>query len=235
VPSALVGALIIGGGLAAVGGGRLAMRLHMEPADLLLLVVWTIGPAVALVIATLVSPLGLQGRYSLVWVPGAAALASLAVRAFEPAAARRTVVLVLAVLAVLALGGTNHLGDMRGAIAAVDANADERSVVLLQSGYVESLQLDWYDDPERLAYLGASASFYPISGRLVVLPVDVAPDPGFSRSRIEASLLGTDRVLLITTSAQLATWVGEVLHGHGFVQHQLVADSPLVYEYDRSA
>jgi len=35
----------------------------------------------------------------------------------------------------------------------------------------------------------------------------------------------------VTTSAQLATWVGEVLHDGGWTQRQVVAGPPSVYEY----
>jgi hypothetical protein len=42
-----------------------------------------------------------------------------------------------------------------------------------------------------------------------------------------------DRVLLITTSPQLATWVGEVLLDRGFVQDELRGGTPFVYGYDR--
>ncbi len=231
VPAAVVLALILGGGLAAANGGRLATRLDIAASDLVLIVVWVVGPALLLIIGALVSPLGLQGRYSLVWVPGAVVLAAMAIRAFEPAAARRIIVLVLAVLSILALGGANHLGDWRGAMAAIGAHADDRTVVLVQSGFVESVQLNWYDDPERTSYLGAQTSYYPVPGRVVVLPVVVNPAPDFARARIRGSLAGADRVLLVTTSADLATWVGEVLRDEGWVQRQIVAGDPLAYSY----
>lgn len=231
MPAAMVGALVVGGGLAAANGGRLMVRLRISTADLLLLVTWVAGTSAVLIVASLVSPLGLQGRYSLVWAPGAVVLVALGIRAFEPAGARRVFVLTLGVLSILAIGGADHLGDWRGAMTAIDARAGSRSVVLVQSGYVESLQLDWYADPERVSYLGAPTSFYPMPGRIVVLPVDVNPAPDFSRERIEGSLEGADKVLLVTTSAGLATWVGEVLHDEGWVQRQIVTDNPLVYEY----
>jgi len=230
-PAALIGALIVGGGLAAMNGGRPAFRFHIRAADLILLVAWVAGPAVVLIIGSLLLPLGLQGRYSLVWVPGAVALAAVAIRALEPAAARRVVVLVLAVLSILALGGQNHLGDWRGAMAAIGERADDRTVVLVQSGYVESLQLDWYDDPERVSYLGAPVSYYPVPGRVVVVPVDVSQAPDFTRDRIMGSLEGADSAMLVTTNATFATWVGEVLRDEGWVSQQIVADSPFVYRY----
>ena len=233
-PAAVVGALIAGGGLAALNGGRLQARVAIATADLILLVSWVAGTAAALVVVSLVSPLGLQGRYSLIWAPGAAALVALAIRAFEPAAARRVVVLVLAVLSVLAIGAADHLGEWRSAMAAIDERASDRSVVLVQSGYVESLQLDWYSDAERVSYLGSPTSFYAAPGQVVVLPVDVSPAPDFVRERIRSSLVGADRVFFVTSSAAYATWVGEVLLEQGWVQRQIFAGTPLAYEYGPS-
>jgi uncharacterized membrane protein len=231
-PAALVAGLLLGGALAVLDGGRLGARLQIASSDLVLLVTWALGPLLVIVAAVLVTPLGLQARYSLVWAPGAAALAAVAIRSFEPATGRRIIVLALAVLSILAVGGVDHLGDWRGALDTVRGSADERSVVLLQSEFVESLQLDWFADPERRSYLGAPASFYPVPGQPVILPVDVSPDPDFARQEIEAALPGADRVYLVTTSSQLATWVDEVLQGEGgWVQLQIESDDPLVYEY----
>jgi uncharacterized membrane protein len=230
-PAALIGALIVGGGLAAVDGGRPAFRFRIARAALILLVAWVVGPAAVLILGSLVSPLGLQGRYSLIWVPGAVVLAAVAIRAIEPATARRIIVLVLAVLSILALGGQNHLGDWHGAMTAIDERASDRTVVLVQSGYVESLQLDWYGDPERVSYLGAPVSYYPVPGRVVVVPVDVSEVPDFTRDRILGSISGADSAMLVTTNATFATWVGEVLRDEGWVPQQIVTDSPLVYRY----
>jgi 4-amino-4-deoxy-L-arabinose transferase-like glycosyltransferase len=234
LPAAMIGGVVLGAALASRDGGRLTTRLRISPADLALVVSWTAGPALALVVASMISPLGLQGRYSLVWAPGAVILVSLAIRAFAPASARRIIALTIAVLSVLALGATDHLGDWRGAMALIGGDATERSVVLVQSGYIESLHLDWYADPERVSYLGASTSYYPVPGDAVVLPVDVSPVQDFSRDRIEGAIGDADRVFLVTSTAWMATWVGEVLHDHGFEQRQLSAGTPLAYEYVRA-
>jgi mannosyltransferase len=231
LPAAMVGGLVLGGALAALNGGRLTTRLGISGPDLVLVVAWIVGPTIVLIALTVVTPLGLQGRYSLVWAPAAVILVALAIRAFEPASARRVVVLTLAVLSVVAIGSPDHLGDWRGGMAAVSERATDRSVVLLQSGYVESMQLDWYDDAERVSYLGAPTSYYPVPGQVVVLPVDVTPDPTFSRNRIETVASGADQVFLLTSSTWMATWVGEVLRDEGFETEQVVAGIPFVYRY----
>jgi uncharacterized membrane protein len=231
LPAAIVGGVVLGGALAAANRGRLSTHLGVAPADLALVVAWVVGPAVALIVAALVSPLGLQARYSLVWAPGAVILVALAIRSFEPAAARRIVVLTVAVLTLLALGTGDHLGDWRGAMAAIAGDATERSVVLVQSGYVESLQLDWYHDAERVSYLGAPTSYYEVPGDVVVLPVDASPVQDCARDRIEAAIGDADRIFLVTSTAWMATWVGEVLLDHGFTQEPLVTGTPLAYEY----
>jgi hypothetical protein len=230
-PAALIGAFLAGGGLAALDGGRLAATLRIRRADLVLVVAWVVGPLAVIVGGSLVSSLSLQARYSLVWAPAAAILAALAIRAFEPAAARRIVVLVLAVLSLLALGSSLHLNDTRGAFAVLRARADVCSVVALQSGYIESLQLDWYADPERTSYLGAPMSYEPVTGRPLVLPVDVGPVTDFSRRMIEDALPGADRLFFVTTSEAQAAWVGEVLHAHGWTAKRIAGGPPLVEEY----
>jgi uncharacterized membrane protein len=231
LPPAMLGGAALGAALAAANGGRLTTRLGIGRAELALVVAWVAGPAAALIVASLISPLGLQGRYSLVWAPAAVILVALLIRTFEPAAARRIVVLTVAVLSVLALGTGDHLGDWRGAMAAIAGSATERSVVLVQSGYVESLQLDWYSDPERVSYLAAPTSYYGVTGNVVVLPVDASPVQDFARGRIEGAIDGADRVFLVTSTAWMATWVGEVLVDHGFTQEPLVTGTPLAYEY----
>jgi mannosyltransferase len=232
VPIAIVGALAVGGLLVLLGRGKL-VRPPIGRVDLLLLVAWTVAPMAALILIALVSPIGLQARYTLVWVPAAAGLVALAIRALEPASLRRIVVAVLVIVAILTLANAQHLGDWRGAMWAARDRADDRSVVLVESGFVESLRLEWFDDAERRSYLGAQASYYRVPGRVVVLPVDPASSPAFVREQVERAAKGADRVLLVGFSAAGPQLVLEILGEDRWVMRQLPADPPTAFEFVR--
>ena len=84
------------------------------------------------------------------WRAGSRRAAGWAVASLEPAAVRRMVAVVLALLSVLAFGGTLKNGeDWQGAAAFEREHAGPDTIVLLHPALVESAQLDWFSDPEK--------------------------------------------------------------------------------------
>ena len=100
--------------------------------------------------------------------------------------------------------------------------ADRDTVVLLQPGFTESDQLSWFTDPERRSFLLAPESYYPVPGRIVLLPANIDPSTeGFVRQQIRSALPGADRVILLTPgSPGTVPWVNEFL-GRGWVERDI--------------
>jgi len=234
LPATFAGAAVLGGAVAAARGGFKFAFPTIRQSDLVLLVSWLVVPLAILVGASIVSPVRLlQVRYTLVSAPAAALLVALALRSVEPPVARRIIVLVLAVLSVLELANPHHATDWRTAMTIAASMADRDTVVLVQPGFTESDQLSWFTDPERRSFLLAPVSYYPVPGRIVLLPANIDPSTeGFVRQQIRSALPGADRVILITPgSPGTVPWVNQFL-GRRWVEHDIpTQEVPTVSEF----
>ena len=115
--------------------------------------------------------------------------------------------------------------------------SDNGTVVLVQPGFTESDQLNWLTDPERRSFLLAPVSYYPIPGRVVLLPANIdLSTQQFVRQQIRAALPGADRVVLVTPGSPVtAPWLDEFL-GEGWTHRDLpTGDLPVVTEFSRTA
>jgi hypothetical protein len=131
------------------------------------------------------------------------------------------VVALLALLSVLGSGGSLKNGeDWRGAAAFERVNADAGTIVLLHPGLIESAQLSWFEDPERLSYLTAVTSYYPMVGRVTLLPhaLEDAGVHGYMEELVVSQLEGADRFLFITRYPDLPykDWLDGRLDADGF-------------------
>jgi mannosyltransferase len=207
VPAVVSGGVFLGVVLARMQGRVWLSLPQAVPSSLLLLVSWLLIPSIALfAISDLTSVTLLSSRYFASVTPAGAALAGWAIASIEPAAARRIVATLLAILSLLAYGGYLKNGeDWRDAAGFERANADPGTVVLLQPGLIESEQLDWFDDPERSSYLMAVDSYYPLEGRVTLLPLSLA-DPGaheYLDGLVTTELAGAARFLYVTRNPAL--------------------------------
>jgi mannosyltransferase len=238
VPAAVVGAAVIGGVAAVLRGGVTVKLPRVRRSDLVLLVSWLFIPLAILVGASILTPVRLlQIRYTLVAAPAAAILVALALRSIDPPKARLIIVLVLALLSVLQLARPHHSNDWRTAMALAGSISDNGTVVLVQPGFTESDQLNWLTDPERRSFLLAPVSYYPIPGRVVLLPANIdLSTQQFVRQQIRAALPGADRVVLVTPGSPVtAPWLDEFL-GEGWTHRDLpTGDLPVVTEFSRTA
>lgn len=240
VPTALSGALFLGVLLARTQGPVSLSMPRAQRSSLILFVSWLVIPSFTLFAISTFTPITLLApRYFASVTPAVAALAGWALASVEPALARRFVIAVLALLSVLGGGGVLKNGeDWRGAAAFERANADAGTIVLLHPGLIESKQLDWFADPERLSYMTAVPSYYPMVGRVTLLPY-VIDDPGvhaFMEGLVTSQLEGVDRFLLITRYRDLPykDWLDGRLATDGF-RSSVLAEFGLisVIEYQR--
>jgi len=219
IPPALIGAAIVGGLLA----GR-SLRLEpraasMDRSGAVLLLGWFLLPVGVLLLLALVSSIKLlEGRYLLMAAPAAVILAAIAIRSVEPARARRIVLLVFVILSILDLASPVKSGDFRAAADVVRSVADDRSVVLVRSGFQESVQPDWYTDPTRRGLLTAATDYYPVPGAVVPLPANLDPTTiDLARAQIDRAMAATDRIVAITlTGSPYGPWMEQYLQDHGW-------------------
>ena len=174
--------------------------------SLVLLASWLLFPVVTLFLVSALTPVTfLSPRYFASVAPAIALLAGWAIASLEPAAVRRIVAVVLAILSVLAFGGTLKNGeDWQGAAAFEREHADPDTIVLLHPELVESAQLDWFSDPEKRSYLLSVQSYYPMEGRVMPMPYvldDEARD--YLEGLVTGELAGVDRFLLVTRYPQV--------------------------------
>ncbi len=144
-----------------------------ERSTLVLLLAWTLVPAL-FVYAVSVST-GLRiflPRYLLTCIPGLSLLAAWAATAVRPREAAALAASFVVIFSVFSAGlrDTSHGGDWRQAAAAVNRASDERTPVLVRSGFVESTRLDWAHDRPGSGYLFAPLAVYPVNGYIVPLP-----------------------------------------------------------------
>ncbi len=106
--------------------------------------------------------------------------------------------------------------DWRSAAAFERGHAEASTVVLLHPALVESSQIGWFDDPERLSYLMSPTSFYSFEGDIVPLPYTETPAAERYLAPITRDRLADlDRFLIVTNHHEvpfpiwLAGWLGD--------------------------
>ena len=238
VPPAFVGAALIGGILASrhLRFGGDVRRLPRS--TVILLVGWLLIPTAFLVGLSTVSPIALlPARYFLCIAPAGVLLAALAIRVLDPSQVRRIIILFVVVFSILDLAAPAKSGDMRGALTLVRSVAGPHSVLLINAGFQESLQRDWYTDPERQGLLTAATGFYPVPGTVVPLPVDLNETTlDFVRLQVANSIAETDEVVVLTeTGSSYGPWFDEYMGQRGWTGER-VGDVTLftVTEFHRS-
>ncbi len=219
VPPALVGAAVIGG-LVALTSERVRTGTRRFPrSTVTLLIGWALIPPAILVGLSVVSSIDLlEARYFLCAAPAGVLLAAIGARAIEPAEGRRIVVLVFVILSILDLASPVKSGDFRAAAASVRSVADDRSVILVRSGFQESLQRSWHTDPARQGLLTAATDFYAVPGRVVPLPANLDPTTvDFVRSQVQRSIATTNHVVVVTlTGSAYGPWFDQYMDDHGW-------------------
>jgi hypothetical protein len=199
---------------------------------------WFLVPAGVLVGVAILTPIRLiMARYLLCAVPGGVLLVAVALRSVEPDRARRVIVLVFAILAIVDFASPSKSGDFRGAAAAASTVADGNTVVLVNGRFQESMEPGWYTDPSREGLLAAPTSYYPVPGDVVPLPVNLTmANVDFFRSRVETALSGRSHAVVIGESgSSYWPWFDEYMHQQGWSSTPVATVSLFtVMEYRRA-
>lgn len=241
VPPAAVAALVLGGCVSALAGGISVRPRGLSRASWVLMLAWLIVPLGTLLTVSVLTPIRfLALRYTLSAAPAGALMFAWVVRSLRPRTARRIVAGLFAILSVLALGNPLKMAqDWRGAAAAVNVQADEHTVVFVHPAFIESTQLDWLTDPERRSYLLSPLSYYPMQGRVVLLPATFDDSSrGFVAEEARGVPDGTDRVLLVTNfgGAGFGPWLDGHLGAQGWTAQRVGDFGEIeITEFDRPA
>jgi len=226
VPASVGAAILLGGGLAAASGQVEIRPVALPRSVFVLLFSWLLIPPVTLFAVSALTPVHVfSPRYALSAVPAGALLLAWGLRAVNPSAARRILVAVIAIIAVLtqtsALKGDEN---WRGAIAATRLLTNNRTVVLLHPALVESGQLGLFDDPTWRSYLLTPVSYYPLDGDVVLLPYELTQAAeSYVEEVLNRDLGGIDRIVLVTRYPWVPyeAWLDGRLGGHGWTSSQV--------------
>ena len=240
LPPVLVASLFLGALLARMGD-----RVRIAPAParsstLVLLGSWLVFPVVTLYLVSALTPVDfLSPRYFASVGPAIALFGGWVIASLEPAAARRIVAVVLAIVSVLAYGSTLKNGeDWRGAAAFERAHADPGTIVLLHPALVESAQLDWLSDPEKRSYLLSVQSYYPMDGDVIPMPYVLDNESrDYLEGLVTGRLAGVDRFLLVTRYPQVPfrDWLDGRLRSEGYTSRVIGTFGVIeVVEFSRS-
>jgi len=201
VPAFLGGAFLLGALLARSQG-----PFHVEPGPQqngawALLVPWVVVPPGVLLALTAWADVQVaSSRYYLSAAPATAILLAWGLRAIRPVGARRIMVAMLAITSVMVSGGALKAGeDWAGAAAFVRASSSEETPLLLHPAFVESRDLRWFEDPERVSYLTSPIAFYPMPGEIELVPYVLDDDAKRYMARLLDDVSSqTDRFVFVT-------------------------------------
>jgi hypothetical protein len=240
LPPVLVASVFLGSLLASA---RDRVRIAPVPArssTFVLLAGWLLFPVVTLFLVSALTPLNfIWPRYLSSVGPAIALFAGWGIASLEPAAVRRVVAIVLAILSVMAYGGKLKNGeDWQGTAAFERNHADPATIVLLHPELVESAQLDWFSDPEKRSYLLSVQSYYPMEGHVTPMPYILDDE---SRDYLEGlvigELAGVDRFLLVTPDVRVPfrDWLDGRLTPEGYTSRVIGTFGVIqVIEFSRS-
>lgn len=174
----------------AAGGAWLAAKLlrwpapesRVAPSALLLCAAWWLGPALCLFIYSRVTGNSVfVDRYISLQLPGIALTATLAASRRISPTCWRPAACVVAIVAFALMGKWTTLwprhdnSDWRAAAQAVNAEvaaADPETPVLCASPFIEAHAPVWRPDYSLPGFLYAHLAYYPLRGRLHLLPFD---------------------------------------------------------------
>lgn len=235
-----IAVLALGFALAFVSRDRDRPRITAfeRPRLLLPLVTWYLLPPLVLFVIARTSEAQLYvTRYHASALPGVALIFAWATRLFEPARTRSFVSAVLVLLALVGFAVTppspSQYEDWRAALNAVRAaRPSDETLVLVRPGLIESDDAAWASDPARREYLLAPLAYYPVPGRVRLLPraLTKATEREFQALASEASR-APRAIVVASASAPERDWLDRRLRHAGLRSHVLATGPLAVVEY----
>jgi dolichyl-phosphate-mannose-protein mannosyltransferase len=239
IPTAIFVAILVGSIIALFTVGWRFVMPAFEHSTAILLGWWLLFPTAVLIVIDLTTSIHLfEARYTLMAAPAAILLSAAIIRSIEPRRARSILVACVGVFSVVASVHLTKVGeDWRWGAADVNARGTDHSVVLLQAGLIESEQLDWFSDPERVSYLEAPASYYHFNAP--ILPVPFLSTPAADavvNAEIDSLPPDVDRVYFVSRypGDPFGHYLDGLMSARGWTEKQVATQAGTsVAEYDR--
>lgn len=194
-------------------GRRGSVRLPDAPGItwLLLLTCAMLPPLALFLVSRLTDVHVFLPRYYLSCQPAMAIVLGVVLRSFEPRSARMVAAVSVAAVALIIYARPWHTEeDWRGMIAKVNAAVDDRTLVAIDPGFIEGADPEWLGlpaDDERYPFLLAPLSYYPLRGRIRLLPfrLDDRTRPYFE-SELLPAFSTEDRFVVISRGRGPRWW-----------------------------
>jgi hypothetical protein len=186
-----------------------------------------LAPPLGLLLFSLASGINLLwATYARSSAIGSALLLGAAISALHPERARRSVLLTLVIVALLATGGRSHGNqDWRGAAATVNAVVyDPSTPVLMHAAFIEGASVALLADPDYRDALLAQISRYPVEGSIVPIPYDLSPKAErYLEERVLPRVEASHRFVLVTLepTAPFDVWLEGRLAPFGFEAREI--------------
>jgi hypothetical protein len=241
IPTAIFVAILVGSIIALFTVGWRFVMPSFEHSTAVLLGWWLLFPTAVLIVVDLTTSIHLfEARYTLMAAPAAALLSAAIIRSIDPLRARSIIVGCVAVFSVIASMHLMKVGeDWRWGAAEVNARGSDHSVVFLQAGLIESEQLDWFSDPERVSYLEAPASYYHFDAPILPVPFISTPaSNAFVNQEIDQLPPDIDRVYFVSRypGDPFGHYLDGLMAARGWTAKQVqTRGGTSVAEYDRPA
>jgi 4-amino-4-deoxy-L-arabinose transferase-like glycosyltransferase len=239
IPTAIFVAILVGSIIALFTVGWRFVMPSFEHSTAVLLGWWLLFPTAVLIVIDLTTSIHLfEARYTLMAAPAAVLLSAAIIRSIEPLRARSIIVACVAVFSVIASVHLTKVGeDWRWGASEVNARGTDHSVVFLQAGLIESEQLDWFSDPERVSYLEAPASYYHFDAPILPVPFISTPaSNAFVNQELDALPPDIDRVYFVSRypGDPFGHYLDGVMAARGWTTKQVqTRGGTSVAEYDR--
>ena len=241
IPTAIFVAILVGSIIALFTvGWRFAMPAF-EHSTAIFLGWWLLFPTAVLIVVDLTTSIHLfEARYTLMAAPAAILLSAAIVRSIEPRMARSIIIGCVGVFSVIATMHLTKVGeDWRWGAANVNARGTDHSVVFLQAGLIESEQLDWFSDPERVSYLEAPTSYYHFNAPILPIPFLSTPaSDAFVKAEVDGLSPDIDRVYFVSRypGDPFGHYLDGLMSARGWTEKQVqTSGGTSVAEYDRQS
>jgi hypothetical protein len=161
--------------VAGLGGG-VRLQLPVLGAETwVFLVAWLVLPPLAVFgVSELTAVSMFLARYYMSATAALALIVSIAVRSLDPPVVRIGCAAMYALLAILVQSRDMHvLEDWREVARLVNAEVEESTPILLNSGFIEGARVDWLRQrvrDDRRGFLAAPTAYYPMRGDVIPLP-----------------------------------------------------------------
>jgi 4-amino-4-deoxy-L-arabinose transferase-like glycosyltransferase len=211
----------------SLGGWAVDRHELRPPGALVVLVAWWLVPILLLFAVSRLTPTQLfVPKYYATAAPGFALLLACGLRAFVSAPLRPLVALAITVAILIQSFGTTHRveGWREASRAVTQLDLSDRTPILIRGGLIESLRPEWLESSERIEYLLAPLSAYPIEGNVIPLPAHVgtAAARHYMDVRLGGRLVFTEAFVTVSaTGFGVDVWLHRWAVQHGFRRERI--------------